>query len=82
MTGVRFFFDVPPAESSVDAYFTGYQDAMFTVVGTSSPQDVLGSELGLTALVGEQLSLYGKFNTAFGDDYTSYGVSFGMDWKF
>ena len=66
----------------VDAYFSGYQDAMFTVTGAESPESTFGGELGLTALVGNQLSLYGKFNSAFGDDYSSYGLSLGLDWRF
>lgn len=68
--------------AEINGSCSNYSDTFFTVIGTEIPHNILDGEFGLTALLGEHLSLYGKINTAFGDNYTSYGLNLGLNSTF
>ncbi len=44
--------------------------------------DILATEAGVTAQVSEQIGAYIEVAANFGEDFSDYLLSLGMEWKF
>ena len=79
---LAWIHDFNSDDNTLSASYVGFETSRFEIQGASVPEDVINVETGLNAYITDRFTAFAELTANFGDDYSDYFASVGIEWLF